>query len=61
MDRLQAFLLELGHGFAFIGRQYRLKVDDDEFHMDMLLFDWIQARFSRGHPMAPDRLTPGNR
>ena len=38
MDKLQAFLLELGHGFAFIGRQYRLEADGDEFHIDMLLF-----------------------
>ena len=33
MDKLQALLLELGHGFAFIGRQYRFAVDGDEFHI----------------------------
>ena len=45
MDRLQVFLLELGHGFAFVGRQYRLEVDGDEFHIDMPVFNWLQGRF----------------
>jgi len=31
VDRLQAFLLELGHGFAFVGRQYHFEVDGDDF------------------------------
>lgn len=32
------FLLELGQGFAFIGRQFRLEVDDDEFFIDLLFY-----------------------
>ena len=32
------FLLELGSGFAFIGRQYRLKVGGDEFFIDLLFY-----------------------
>lgn len=32
------FLLELGSGFAFIGRQYRLEVDGDEFFIDLLFY-----------------------
>jgi predicted nuclease of restriction endonuclease-like (RecB) superfamily len=32
------FLLELGAGFAFIGRQYRLEVDGDEFFIDLLFY-----------------------
>ena len=31
VDRLQAFLLELGHGFAFVGRQYHFEIDGDDF------------------------------
>jgi predicted nuclease of restriction endonuclease-like (RecB) superfamily len=31
---LQQFLLELGHGFAFVGRQYRFTVDGDDFVID---------------------------
>lgn len=43
--RLQAFLLELGHGFAFVGRQYRFTVDGDHFAIDLLFFNWWQSRF----------------
>ncbi len=32
------FLLELGAGFAFIGRQYRLEVGGDEFFIDLLFY-----------------------
>ena len=36
--RLTHFLAELGEGFAFVGRQYRLTVDDQEFFADLLFF-----------------------
>jgi len=32
------FLLELGSGFAFMGRQYRLEVDGSEFFIDLLFY-----------------------
>ncbi len=32
------FLLELGSGFAFIGRQFRLEVEGDEFFIDLLFY-----------------------
>ncbi|MDR6495663.1 putative nuclease of restriction endonuclease-like (RecB) superfamily [Paraburkholderia terricola] len=32
------FLLELGAGFAFVGRQYRLEVGGDEFFVDLLFY-----------------------
>src|SRR5690606_1362100 len=32
------FLLELGSGFAFIGRQYRLEVGGEEFFIDLLFY-----------------------
>ena len=32
------FLLELGSGFAFIGRQFRLEVAGDEFFIDLLFY-----------------------
>lgn len=31
MDNLQRFILELGKGFAFVGRQYRIVVDEDVY------------------------------
>ena len=37
--RLEAFLLELGGDFAFIGRQKRLRLDDQWFRVDLLLFN----------------------
>ena len=45
MNRLQDFLLELGHGFAFVGRQYHVAVDGDDFYIDLLFFNWAQSRF----------------
>lgn len=36
--QIRQFLLEMGGQFAFIGNQYRLLVDGDEFHIDLLLF-----------------------
>jgi predicted nuclease of restriction endonuclease-like (RecB) superfamily len=36
--RLRDFLIELGVGFAFVGSQYRLEVEGDEFFMDLLFY-----------------------
>ena len=44
MARLQETLLELGSGFAFVGRQVRLDVDGEEFFLDLLLFHVVQLR-----------------
>ncbi len=38
MDNLTNFLLELGSGFAFVGRQYRLEVAGEEFFIDLLFY-----------------------
>lgn len=35
---LEKFLLELGQGFSFVGRQYRLEVSDKEFFLDLLFY-----------------------
>jgi len=32
------FLLELGAGFAFIGRQYKLEISDKDFQLDLLFY-----------------------
>jgi predicted nuclease of restriction endonuclease-like (RecB) superfamily len=42
---VQQFLLELGHGFAFVGRQHRLDVDGDELFIDLLMFHIPTARY----------------
>jgi predicted nuclease of restriction endonuclease-like (RecB) superfamily len=38
LRHVQRFLLELGQGFAFVGRQYRVEVGDDDFYIDLLFF-----------------------
>ena len=38
ISRLQDFLLELGSGFAFIGRQIRLTLDGDHFYPDLIFY-----------------------
>jgi predicted nuclease of restriction endonuclease-like (RecB) superfamily len=35
---LEAFLLELGDAFTFVGRQKRLRIDDKWFHVDLVFF-----------------------
>ncbi len=43
MDHIQRFLLEMGAGFAFVGRQVLLEVGDSDFRVD-LLFYHLQLR-----------------
>jgi len=38
MDHLQKFLLELGNGFAFVGRQVPLRVGNQDFYLDLLFY-----------------------
>jgi predicted nuclease of restriction endonuclease-like (RecB) superfamily len=38
ISRLQAFLLELGYGFCFVGRQHRLVVGKKEYFIDLLFY-----------------------
>ena len=41
INNLQKFLLELGKGFAFIGRQKRLTLDDDYYYADLVFYHVI--------------------
>jgi predicted nuclease of restriction endonuclease-like (RecB) superfamily len=38
LAHIQKFLIELGAGFSFVGRQYPLKVSDKEFLLDLLFY-----------------------
>jgi predicted nuclease of restriction endonuclease-like (RecB) superfamily len=38
INNIRAFLSEMGGDFAFIGNQYHLDVDDDDYYIDLLLF-----------------------
>ncbi len=38
VNHVEKFLLELGDGFAFVGRQYHLDVGDQDFYIDLLFY-----------------------
>ena len=38
IDNITRFLLELGSGFAFVGRQYHLEVGGEDFYIDLLFY-----------------------
>ncbi len=38
ISRLQSFLLELGYGFCFVGRQHRLALGQKEYFVDLLFY-----------------------
>jgi len=38
VDHIERFLLELGQGFAFVGRQVHLEVGGDDFFIDLLFY-----------------------
>ena len=40
MDNLQQFLLELGRGFAFVSRQQRLQVEEQDFYIDLVFYNF---------------------
>ena len=41
IDHLQQFLLELGRGFCFVGRQRRMRYDDEDFYVDLVFYHSI--------------------
>lgn len=41
IDNLQMFLLEMGRGFAFINRQYRITLDNNHFYVDLVFYHTI--------------------
>ena len=38
LREIETFLLELGNGFAFLGRQTRIMIDSDDFYLDLLFY-----------------------
>jgi predicted nuclease of restriction endonuclease-like (RecB) superfamily len=45
IDRIEAFLLEMGKGFCFVGRQKRLTVDGDHFYVDLVFYNRLLRCF----------------
>lgn len=40
VNNVKSFLLELGTGFAFVGEQYEIVVNGEEFYIDMLFYNY---------------------
>jgi predicted nuclease of restriction endonuclease-like (RecB) superfamily len=38
LDHIQKFLLELGVGFAFVGRQYHMEISGQDYYLDLLFY-----------------------
>ena len=45
LDNLQAFLLELGRGFAFVARQYRISTESRDFFVDLVFYNYLLKCF----------------
>ncbi|MBS3124029.1 DUF1016 family protein [Candidatus Woesearchaeota archaeon] len=45
IDNLQMFLLELGKGFTFVSRQYRITLDNKHYYIDLVFYHRILKCF----------------
>lgn len=45
MHNITNFILELGKGFAFVGKQYKIIVGGQDFYIDLLFYNYILKRF----------------
>jgi hypothetical protein len=59
INHIQKFLLELGAGFAFVGRQVHLELGDSDFYLD-LLFYHLKLRCYVVIELKAGKLEPGH-
>jgi predicted nuclease of restriction endonuclease-like (RecB) superfamily len=59
IDKLQNFLLELGKGFAFVGRQKRITIDNNHYYIDLVFYNYILKCFVL-IDLKTGKLTPEN-
>lgn len=45
IDELQSFLLELGKGFSFVGRQQRITIEEDHYFVDLVFYNRFLRSF----------------
>jgi predicted nuclease of restriction endonuclease-like (RecB) superfamily len=45
INKLESFLLELGHGFTFVARQQRITFDDKHFRIDLVFYNRVLKSF----------------
>ncbi len=52
IGNLQRFLLELGRGFSFVGRQYRISTEAKHFFIDLVFYHYVLKCFVLGAGIA---------
>lgn len=45
IDNLQAFLLEMGNGFSFVARQFRVSTETNHFYIDLVFYNYLLKCF----------------
>ncbi|MDD3926954.1 MAG: PDDEXK nuclease domain-containing protein [bacterium] len=45
INKLQAFLMELGKGFAFVARQQRISTESSDFYIDLVFYNYLLKCF----------------
>lgn len=45
VKNVEKFLLEMGTGFAFMGRQYHIEVAGDDYYIDLLMYNTFMHRY----------------
>ena len=45
VSHVEKFLIEMGAGFAFMGRQYHIEVSGDEYYIDILMYNTFLHRY----------------
>ncbi|MFT5466095.1 MAG: putative nuclease of restriction endonuclease-like (RecB) superfamily [Verrucomicrobiales bacterium] len=45
ISQLQAFLLEMGHGFSFVARQMRISTETSHFYVDLVFYNYVLKCF----------------
>ena len=45
VSRLQQFLMELGKGFSFVGRQFRVSTETSHFYVDLVFYNYLLKCF----------------
>ena len=45
VKHVEKFLIEMGAGFAFMGRQYHIEVSGDDYYIDMLMYNTFLHRY----------------
>ena len=48
LDNLQEFLMEMGKGFAFVGRQKLIRTDTEDYYIDLVFFNYLLNCFGIG-------------